>query len=134
MTELDVDTNRSLQTQCKTLHSSIGEQHNEFFLFDGFRSLMTKQIVIVVAVVGLLIGLITYSQFRPTHRRVSGFIEADEIRVGSRLGGRVFSVQVQEGERVKAGQALVELEPFDLLEREQEATMLLAAREAEFSG
>lgn len=93
---------------------------------------MTHRIVLTVAVVGLLIGLITYSQYRPAENRVSGFIEADEIRVGSRLGGRVLSVHVQEGQRVKAGQVLVQLEPYDLLEREQEAIKQLAAREAEY--
>lgn len=52
---------------------------------------------------------------------VSGQIEADEVRIGSRIGGRVSAVFVREGEAVVASQALVTLEPFDLAERIGEA-------------
>ena len=62
--------------------------------------------------------------------KVSGFIEADEIRVGSRVGGRVAAVHVREGQRVEKDQVLVELEPFDLLERLREAEAQLAAQQA----
>ncbi len=93
---------------------------------------MIQRVGIVVVVVVLLVGLIAYSQFRPAANHVSGSIEADEIRVGSRIGGRVSAVHVVEGQRVKQGQQLVELEPFDLLEREQEAAMSLAALEADY--
>ena len=92
---------------------------------------MIRRIGIVALVVVSLIGLIVYSQLRPVPDRVSGFIEADEIRVGSRLGGRVLKVHVVEGERVEQGRLLVELEPFDLLQREQEAAKSLAAIEAD---
>jgi multidrug resistance efflux pump len=44
----------------------------------------------------------------------SGTVEARAISVGSRVGGRVKAVRAQEGERVVAGQALVEIEPADL--------------------
>jgi multidrug resistance efflux pump len=93
---------------------------------------MVRRVGIVVLVVILLIGLIAYSQFRPAANHVSGSIEADEIRVGSRIGGRVLAVYVVEGQRVEQGEKLVELEPFDLLEREQEAAMSLAALEADY--
>ncbi len=93
---------------------------------------MIRRIVSVAFVVVLLIGLIVYSQFRPMLNRVSGFIEADEIRVGSRLGGRVLAVHVEEGEQVAQGRTLVELEPFDLLQRELEAVNSLAALEADY--
>lgn len=93
--------------------------------------MMRRLIAIVIAVL-FLGGLIAYSQFRPQPNHVSGFIEADEIRVGSRVGGRVRAVLVEEGDRVTKGQVLVELEPFDLLERENEAIEILAARDAEY--
>ena len=57
-----------------------------------------------------------------------GLIEADDIRVGSRVGGRVREVQVAEGQRVAAGDVLVTLEPFDLLERLAQSQAELAAR------
>ncbi len=93
---------------------------------------MIRRLLIISVVVLILVGLIVYSPLRHAENRVSGFIEADEIRLGSRVGGRVARVFVEEGQKVTADQGLVELEPFDLLERENEAARLLAARESEY--
>ncbi|MEZ6089176.1 MAG: biotin/lipoyl-binding protein [Pirellulaceae bacterium] len=93
---------------------------------------MFRHAVPVILVVAVLGGLIYYSQHRPMVDRVSGFIEADEIRVGSRLGGRIAKMHVQEGAPVKTGDRLVELEPYDLLQREQEAAQSLAVAEARY--
>ncbi len=41
---------------------------------------------------------------------VSGFIETDQIRVGSELGGRIVALPKAEGSRVAAGDALVQLD------------------------
>jgi len=76
-----------------------------------------NRIVGVFAVAALLIGLLLFSQQQTGPLVVSGSIEADEIRVGSRVGGRVLKVLVSEGDRVSSGATLVELEPFDLNER-----------------
>jgi len=93
---------------------------------------MIRRAVLMGVAIAVFGGLIAYSQFRPQSNHVSGFIEADEIRLGSRVGGRVRDVAVEEGQRVTKGQVLVELEPFDLLERRNEAAGTLAAREAEY--
>lgn len=45
---------------------------------------------------------------------VSGIIEADDVHVGSKVGGRVLKVVAREGQRVKAGDVLVLLEPYEL--------------------
>ncbi len=45
---------------------------------------------------------------------ISGIIEADDIHVGSKVGGRVLKVVVKEGQAVKAGETLVLLEPTEL--------------------
>jgi HlyD family secretion protein len=92
---------------------------------------MAPRILAVLIFVAVLTGLIFYSQVRPVSQHVSGFIEADEIRLGSRVGGRVQEVLVEEGQQVEAGQLLVKLEPFDLTEQLKEAEANLAARSAE---
>ena len=51
----------------------------------------------------------------------SGTVEARTISIGSRAGGRVQRVLVREGDRVKAGQPLLELEPADLLAQRLQA-------------
>jgi len=68
----------------------------------------------------VLLAALRWSQTRREPFRVSGFLEADEIRVGSRVGGRVAKVSVDEGSVVAGGDVLVELEPYDLLERRAE--------------
>lgn len=64
--------------------------------------------------------------------KVSGFVEAYEIRIGSRVGGRVQKVVIDEGANVKKGDLLVALEPFDLNERRAQAQSELAARTADY--
>ena len=38
---------------------------------------------------------------------LSGTIEADEIHVGSKVGGRIEAVLVKEGQEIKQGEAIV---------------------------
>jgi multidrug resistance efflux pump len=45
---------------------------------------------------------------------ISGIVEADDIHVGSKIGGRVLKVVAREGQTVKAGEVLVLLEPREL--------------------
>lgn len=88
-----------------------------------------RWLLLPIGFVGLLVAL-RWSQTRAEPFRVSGFLEADEIRVGSRVGGRVAKVLVDEGSLVSAGDALVELEPYDLLERKAEQAARVQTLEA----
>ena len=45
---------------------------------------------------------------------ISGVVEADDIHVGSKIGGRVLKVVAREGQTVKGGEPLVLLEPNEL--------------------
>ncbi len=92
---------------------------------------MLKRMIPVLLVVAVMVVLIYYSQWRVADPFVSGIIETDEIRLGSRIGGRVKTVLVEEGDRVTRGTPLIEFEPYDLLERERQAMAELAAREAD---
>ena len=82
---------------------------------------MIHRAAALVIVALLLIGALWYSQQRHEPLKVSGVIEADEIRLGSRVGGRVAHVHAEEGQDVEPGELLIELDPFDLLERRSEA-------------
>jgi multidrug resistance efflux pump len=87
---------------------------------------------ILGVVVLAMLGALVWSQWQSEPLKVSGFIEADEIRVGSRVGGRVAKVAVREGQRVAAGEVLIELDPYDLKERRAEAAAMAAARAAQW--
>ncbi len=93
---------------------------------------MKGRIFLGLAVVTALVGSLVYSQHRITPAHASGFIEADEIRLGSRVGGRVLQVLVQEGQHVERGQVLVRLEPFDLKARLAQAQAALSAQQADY--
>ncbi len=82
---------------------------------------MIRRAALLIVVALLLIGALWYSQQRREPLKVSGVIEADEIRLGSRVGGRVAVVHAQEGLEVDPGESLIELAPFDLKERKTEA-------------
>lgn len=85
----------------------------------------------LVVVLGLaMLGLVIFSQYQVTRQYVSGIIEAEEIRLGSRVGGRIATIHVTEGDMVEAGKVLLEFEPYDLLERERQAAELLQEKEA----
>ena len=60
---------------------------------------------IIVIAVGMTVLLVANHQ-RDELLVVSGTIEADDVRVGSRIGGRVAVVHVGEGQQVVAGQLL----------------------------
>lgn len=77
-----------------------------------------RGIVIVLAVV-LLSGAVVLLLVRALNRKsvsqvYSGTIETREIQVGSKIGGRVVAVAVEEGQQVKAGAMLVQFESNDL--------------------
>lgn len=87
---------------------------------------MVPRLIILSLIVLTLLGLLVYSQRRTEPAKVSGFVEADEIRVGSRVGGRVKAVHVREGQAVKVGDPLIEFEPYDLREKLAQADARLA--------
>jgi HlyD family secretion protein len=47
-------------------------------------------------------------------KRATGYVEATEVRVASRIPGRVLDVQVTEGQRIEAGAAVVTLSTAEL--------------------
>jgi HlyD family secretion protein len=76
---------------------------------------------------GVLLGCVCALGFHLTscdHRKdtVSGTIEVDEVHVGPRSPGRVEKIFAQEGDRLHAGQAVVQLEATELRARRDLAT------------
>ena len=94
---------------------------------------MIKKLIALATVAAVILGVLVYSQRRTVEFKVSGLVEADDIHVGSRVGGRVAKVHVQEGQAVAAGQLLAELEPYDLLDLAAQAQAQLAVREADLA-
>ena len=79
---------------------------------------MKKRIAIVVVIVaavavGVAVWLGAFGQ--PKELVDSGTVEARNIRVGSKIGGRITEVKVREGDAVEAGQVLVKFDEQELL-------------------
>jgi RND family efflux transporter MFP subunit len=85
--------------------------------------------ILVVLVIALL-GYLVYTQHRHEPLKVSGFVEADEIRVGSRVGGRISKTIAEEGAAIKTGDLLIELEPYDIFARQAQAQAQLTTATA----
>ena len=93
-----------------------------------------KRIIVLIAI--LVVGI---SVWAALHRNAnasqeiqsSGTVEARNIRVGSKVGGRVSKVLVSEGDQVKAGQVLIEFESDELNASLEQSKARLARASAE---
>jgi len=92
---------------------------------------MRKAVIVFIVAAAVIIAWLYWQKTRPQPFVVSGFIEADEIRVGSRVGGRVAEVLAVEGAQVKPGEPLFRVDPFNLREQLAEAKASVAAAKAE---
>ena len=61
---------------------------------------------------------------------LSGTIEADEIHVGSKVGGRIAAVLVREGQEVRQGDPLIRFDRYDLDAKHTDAVAAVAQAEA----
>ena len=76
-----------------------------------------QQVVMVTLVAAVLGGTAVYARWlrRDSALVGSGTVEARDIRVGSKVGGRIDKVLVREGERVASGQTLITFDDQELL-------------------
>ena len=83
-----------------------------------------------VAVIALVLAVVAYLG----HRRgpeYSGTVETREIQIGSKIGGRVTAVPVEEGEQVKAGALLVRFECDELKAQRAQAGAAVVQAQAD---
>lgn len=75
-----------------------------------------KLVISIIAVALLVLGVVAFGRLWPSKPvlKLSGEVQAKEIRNGSRFGGRVKEVLVQEGQQVKQGDLLIVFDDSDL--------------------
>lgn len=91
------------------------------------------RLIPAVVLVGLTIYAAVYLASRSAAQgslTVSGTIEADEVTLTAELGGRIQSIEAEEGDRVEAGQVLVRLDDSLLQAQRGQAEAALQAAQA----
>ncbi len=99
---------------------------------------MKKRIAIGVPILALLCSGFFYGScasvgfgFKKEEKQVfSGTIETREVRVGSKVGGRVSAVLVEEGQEVEAGAPLVRFDIAELQAQKSQAEARIAQQRA----
>ncbi len=94
-----------------------------------------RRAIVIAGVValGLAGALIYYFRHRGSTLVYSGTVETREIQVGSKVGGRVTEVAVEEGQMVKAGAPLVRFEADELRSQRAQAQAEVEQAQADLS-
>jgi multidrug resistance efflux pump len=97
---------------------------------------MKRRLIIAGVITGVLIAAIWVIFAWQSHRSrfdYSGTVETREIQIGSKIGGRVTAVPVEEGRVVKAGTTLVLFECDELKAQRAQAEASLEQAQADLS-
>src|SRR5579872_2287420 len=95
---------------------------------------MKRRIIIAGTAVVVLIAVIWAISAWVAYRgryEYSGTVETREIQIGSKIGGRVTEVPVEEGQVVKAGTVLVRFECDELKAQRAQAAAALEQAQAD---
>jgi len=84
----------------------------------------------VAAAIVLLLAAGLWLAYRPVPDQIQGMVDAHEVRITSKVTGRIAAFHVEEGEAVRAGQLLYTLDSPEVAARSQQAGGALAAAEA----
>jgi multidrug resistance efflux pump len=96
---------------------------------------MVRKIILAVVVLAILGGGAAvgwwYFNQNPTHLSLPGLVEIQEVRLSSKVGGRVARTEVREGDLVKAGRPLVVFDAPELRAQLRQYQAKLAAAQAD---
>lgn len=97
--------------------------------------IMAGSIAAVILIVAILVFAVPYVQRvqaaeKEVESRLTGIIESKEVSINSKLPGRIVKIYVEEGDEVKAGQLLAEIEDSDLEAKKVQAEAQLKAAQA----
>jgi multidrug resistance efflux pump len=92
-----------------------------------------KTVLALVALVLVIAGVVSFAYFSPRKAalKLSGEVEAREIRNASRFGGRVKQILVKEGQLVKQGQLLIVFDDTELQAKIADAKATLSQAQAQ---
>lgn len=81
-------------------------------------------------VLAALLGLGLWLAYRPAKGQIQGMVDAREMRVTSKVTGRIAAFHVEEGQAVRAGQLLYTIESPEVAAKQEQASGALDAAQA----
>jgi HlyD family secretion protein len=94
--------------------------------------MMKRIALLAISLAGMAVALAGYwpGAAKRDEMRLPGTVEIQEVRLGSRTGGRVVEVLVDDGDTVEAGQKLVRFDAEEAMARREQARQRLAVAQA----
>ncbi|EQA98040.1 HlyD family secretion protein [Sphingobium wenxiniae] len=86
--------------------------------------------IMVAAGIALLLAIGLWLAYRPAPDQIQGMVDANEVRITSKVTGRIAAFHVEEGQAVRAGQLLYTLTSPEVAAKSQQAGGALASAEA----
>jgi HlyD family secretion protein len=75
---------------------------------------ITRSAAVAISAAALVPVAACRAQPPADHIRVSGYVEATEVRIAPEVGGRLIDLKVAEGDRVTAGDVVAQLDTADI--------------------
>lgn len=88
-------------------------------------------IILAALAVLALIGLGLWLAWRPAPDQLQGIVDARELRVSSKIPGRLAQIHVEEGAGVTQGQLIATIDSPEALAKETQASAVVEAAEAQ---
>ena len=86
--------------------------------------------IMVAAGIALLLAIGLWLAYRPAPDQIQGMVDANEVRITSKVTGRIAAFHVEEGQAVRAGQLLYTLTSPEVAAKSRQAGGALASAEA----
>ena len=118
MIEQDKAMNETQQTQ-ETQEIKLRPEANAVEPTSGGKKKMLLGLVLLLVLGVIAFGL--YQAFKPQEVMLQGRVEADTVLVSTKLPSRIESIKVEEGQTVKAKQALAILSSPEIEAKKQQA-------------
>ena len=87
--------------------------------------------IIIVVIIALLLGGGLWLSYRPVPDQLQGMVDARELRITSKVTGRIDRFFVEEGQPVQAGQLLYTIASPEVAAKSQQAHGALTAAQAQ---
>ena len=106
----------------KGLNEGADQKIDDVPLFKKKKIIIPFFIILIAAIIGVYwyIGQLGYVSTD------DAFVDGNQLSVSSKILGRITNLKVDEGDSVKQGQLLVQLDPTDLEAQENQAKAMLA--------